>query len=157
MKRYFGFKGLSVVIATALVIATASTVNYQTAQAAKGDTVNGSGQGTITCTAGNNKGQTFNATIKFQAEDQGNGEATGSGTVDHAGGQIQKVVTDGSVDGKKQYQVGSNNGINSTFCTGSGNGNFEISGQCGQNVGIKFVDDGSQGRFTGDVTCTSAS
>jgi hypothetical protein len=155
MKSYFGFKGLSAVIATALVIATATTVNYQTAQAAAGDTASGSGQGQITCTAGNTKGDKFDATIEFQATDQGNGEATGSVTIVHGQGTLPNVIHTGSVDDSQKYQVGSDSG--SILCTGAGSGHFDISGQCGQNVKIKFVDDGSKGKFTGDVTCSSPS
>jgi hypothetical protein len=145
---------LGMAIAITLVITIAPTVNYKTAVAAAGDKVIGSGTGTITCTAGH-PGDKFDAELTFEGEDLGGGASTGAATFVHAEGTHIKFIHDGSIDVNKKYEVGSNNDVNSTFCTGSGQGSFNISGKCGQNEKIKFVDDGSIGKFTGDVTCTS--
>jgi hypothetical protein len=103
-------------------------------------------EGTIECQPPLPPGDSFLAAI---AEEDG--PVTGNYTITHIGmvteqrtGELSAASTDGSI-----YSI---NAENLGFCSDSA-GEITISGDCGEDVTIRYEDPSAIGTFTGDVEC----
>jgi hypothetical protein len=117
-----------------------------------GFTVEGTGTGsteTFTCDPPIASGLTFN--LEFSAEKEGT--VTGTYTISLPGFSRGGTITDGTTDGIT-FTL---SGVNESFCFGP-DGNFVtdeimISGECGDDVTIRYEDPLTDATFTGDVEC----